>query len=229
MLARVAERRRGSHATTTPRQPAGTGWVALVPRAAHAAIACVAMDPARAGRPSSGPSTRTSRAAWPRSPSPSTAASSRAPLGTGDVLRFAFGHARADVGVLLVDRDSSRRSWGCSRRWPRAGSSTARSPPGPHDGASRSWRASRPRASRPSRSTSCARSRCCASRRASSVAIQAAVARPRHRRAREVLPRLLERRPGAAPGLGEHRPAHGDRRLHRRLRDGRSSSPPTSR
>ncbi|MGE0355404.1 MAG: ATP-binding cassette domain-containing protein [Burkholderiales bacterium] len=99
MLARVAERRRMVRENDAA-QTGATGWVALLPRP-FAGYHMVALDPA------GGPPLR-----WPvdedtaRRLAPFAFAFHRSfaprPLGTRDVLAFAFAHARADVGVLLA-------------------------------------------------------------------------------------------------------------------------------
>ena len=100
MLARLAERRQAPRDNDAS-QSGATGWVALVPRAL-AGYRMVAVDPAGEGAP----------LAWPvnedtaRRLAPFAFAFHRTfeprPLGTADVLRFALGHARADVGMLVA-------------------------------------------------------------------------------------------------------------------------------
>jgi len=99
MLARVAERRRVVRENDAA-QTGATGWVALVPKP-FTGYHMVALDPA------GGPPVQ-----WPvdedtaRRLAPFAFAFHRTfdprPLGTRDVLRFAFGQARADVSVLLA-------------------------------------------------------------------------------------------------------------------------------
>ncbi|MBK6981326.1 MAG: hypothetical protein IPH30_07390 [Betaproteobacteria bacterium] len=99
MLARVAERRRVAREYDAA--PDGTtGWVALIPKP-FTGYHMVALDPA------GGPPVH-----WPvdeetaRRLAPFAFAFHRTfdprPLGTRDVLRFAFGHARADISALLA-------------------------------------------------------------------------------------------------------------------------------
>ncbi|MBL0143208.1 MAG: ATP-binding cassette domain-containing protein [Betaproteobacteria bacterium] len=99
MLARVAERRRVVRDNDAS-QTGATGWVALIPKALTG-YRMVALDP-KGGPP----------VEWPLDEETSSRLAPFAfafhrtfeprPLGTKDVLRFAIGHARADVGVLLA-------------------------------------------------------------------------------------------------------------------------------
>ena len=99
MLVRVAERRRVVRENDAS-QTGATGWVALIPRPLTG-YRMVALDP-EGGPPVEWPvDEETAHRLAPFAYAFHRRFEPR-PLGSGDVLRFAFDHARADVGVLLA-------------------------------------------------------------------------------------------------------------------------------
>jgi ATP-binding cassette subfamily C protein len=100
MLARLAERRQMPRENDAEAMAGTTGWVALVPQPLTG-YRLVAVDPA-GGAPLEWPVDEDAA----RRLAPFAFAFHRTfeprPLGTLDVLRFAIGHARADIGVLVA-------------------------------------------------------------------------------------------------------------------------------
>ncbi len=99
MLARLAERRQTPRADDAA-QAGTTGWVALAPKTLTG-YRMLAIDPAGEGTVEWPVNEETARRLAPFAFAFHRTFEPR-PLGTLDVLRFAFSHARADVGVLLA-------------------------------------------------------------------------------------------------------------------------------
>lgn len=99
MLARLAERRRAPREGDEPRAGV-TGWVALVPRP-FAGYRLLALDPADGGTLEWPVNEDTARRLAPFAFAFHRTFAPR-PLGTLDVLRFGFAHARLDVGAILA-------------------------------------------------------------------------------------------------------------------------------